>query len=100
MISKDDVRKCAKLARIRLSNEEIDLMSVQLIKIVEMIEELDNVNTADVVPLTSVLKTHQRLRVDQVTTSNLQAQLFANVSGNSADFAKQINCYIVPKVVE
>lgn len=100
MISKDGVRKSARLARIKLADEEVDAMYNQLVKIVTMIEELDNVNTADVTPLTSVLQNHQRLRVDQVMTSNLQAQLFANVTGNNAEFAKQINCYVVPKVVE
>jgi aspartyl/glutamyl-tRNA(Asn/Gln) amidotransferase C subunit len=75
-------------------------MVSQLSRIMEMIDTLKEVDTEHAEPLTSVLNSSQRVREDQVTVQNIQSKLFANIPGKDAEFAREVSCFIVPKVVE
>ena len=66
----------------------------------DMIDELNEVNCDNIEPLTSVSDMTQRTRSDEVMMENTVDDLFANVPGVNKDFAKEIKCFIVPKVVE
>jgi len=100
MITKEDVKKAAHLAKIKFSESDIEKYTLQLSNIMDMIEELQDVDTEGVEPLTSVHNASARLRADDVTEGDLGADLFANAPGSDAAFAKEIKCFIVPKVVE
>ncbi|MDF2965177.1 MAG: gatC [Rickettsiaceae bacterium] len=100
MITKEDVKRCAKLSRIKFEDDKLDYMAGQLSRIMEMIDQLKEVDTEGAIPLTSVLEANLRMREDAVTTHNIEDKLFTNVPGQDAEFAKEIKCYIVPKVVE
>ena len=43
---------------------------------------------------------YQRTREDEVTAGDIADQLFANVPAKNAEFAKEVKCFIVPKMVE
>ncbi len=58
------VRKIAKLARLKLSEPEIKLYQGQLVKILESMEELNELDTAQVEPTTSVLGLTNVMRED------------------------------------
>lgn len=100
MITQEDVKKAARLAKLRFSDAEIAKYTAQLGSIMDMIEDLQKVDTNDIKPLTSVHDANLRLREDKVTEGDLGKELFANAPGKNAAFAKEINCFIVPKVVE
>jgi len=100
MITQEDVKKAARLAKIQFSESDIGKYTLQLGNIMDMIEDLKEVDTDNVEPLTSVHDAFLRLREDEVTEKDLGASLFANAPGSSAAFAKEIKCFIVPKVVE
>jgi aspartyl-tRNA(Asn)/glutamyl-tRNA(Gln) amidotransferase subunit C len=100
MISREDVKKSAKLSRIKIEDDKLDYMAGQLSRIMEMIDQLKEVDTENATPLTSVVEANLRMREDEVTTKNIEDKLFANVPGKDAEFAREIKCYIVPKVVE
>ncbi len=55
MIAEDDVRYVAKLARIRLDDDEIPRMTGELAKILAHIDKMSELDTADVAPTAHVL---------------------------------------------
>ena len=63
-ITQDDVRKIAKLAKLRLTPQEIELYQSQFSKILDSMAELSKLDTKDVPPTTSVLGLSNVLRED------------------------------------
>ncbi|KAA3646583.1 MAG: Asp-tRNA(Asn)/Glu-tRNA(Gln) amidotransferase subunit GatC [Chloroflexi bacterium] len=61
----DEVKHIAHLARLELSAEELELYRQQLSSILDHVAQLDELDTADVEPLTSVLAEQSELRVDE-----------------------------------
>lgn len=100
MISVGVVKKVARLAKLSINESEIERYTVQLSNIMDMISQMDQADTNSVVPMTSVCSGDPVMREDLVTDGNLVEALFRNAPGKTADFAKEIKCFIVPKVVE
>jgi len=63
-ISRDDVEHVAHLARLHLSDEEVDRMQTQLSNILEAIETLRDVDTSHVGPTASVIQLENVMRED------------------------------------
>lgn len=93
-LSKDNVRKVAGLARLRLSEGEMEKYAAQLNNIMKFVEQLNEVNTDKVDPLPSPVDINLKLRKDAVTDGNIQAAVLANAPEALEGF------YVVPKVVE
>lgn len=100
MITNDEVKKIARLAKLKFSDLEISNLATQLTNIMNMIDDLNEVDCENVEPLTSVCDMNLIMRKDEVSVGNISDELFSNVPGKSAEFAKEIKCFIVPKVVE
>ena len=100
MITQEEVRKVAKLARLRLTDAEVVGYTSQLGNIMDMIDDMLEVDCEGVEPLRSVCEMTPHLREDKITESDLSAELFNNAPGKDAQFAKEIKCFIVPKVIE
>jgi aspartyl-tRNA(Asn)/glutamyl-tRNA(Gln) amidotransferase subunit C len=88
------VRKVAKLARIRTTDAEAEVLSGELSKILKMIEQLNEVNTDGVEPMTSVIEMKMPEREDVVTDGGIPDKILANAPEQTAGF------FVVPKVVE
>ena len=88
------VRKVAKLARIRTTDAEAEVLSGELSKILKMIEQLNEVNTDGIEPLTSVIEMKMPEREDAVTDGGIPEKILANAPEQAAGF------FVVPKVVE
>ncbi len=88
------VRKVAKLARIRTTDAETEVLSGELSKILKMIEQLNEVNTDGVEPMTSVIEMKMPEREDKVTDGGIPEKILANAPEHTAGF------FVVPKVVE
>ena len=88
------VRRIAKLARIRVSDEEVARLQTELSGILGWIEQLNEVDVSGVAPLAGV--SHQRLpmREDVVTDGNQADAILANAPARADHF------FTVPKVVE
>ena len=99
-ISNEEVRKVAKLARLKFTEQEIQNFTTQICSIMDMIDSIDEVDCDNVEPLTSVSNSNQRFREDEISTDVTIEDLFKNVPGKDANLAKEIKCFIVPKVVE
>ncbi|MCC8418358.1 MAG: Asp-tRNA(Asn)/Glu-tRNA(Gln) amidotransferase subunit GatC [Rickettsia endosymbiont of Glossina mortisans submortisans] len=100
MITKEEAQKIAKLARLKFEEDTVEKFSAQLSTIMNMIDILNEIDCKDIEPLTSVSNMNARMREDVVTSSDLSNNLFDNVSGNSAQLAKEVKYFITPKVVE
>ena len=93
-VTNDQVRHIAKLARIAMSDEEIARLAPELNNILGWIEQLAEVNTDGVEPLTAVIDQKLRLRNDVVNDGNIRDQVLANAPEAQHGF------FAVPKVIE
>jgi aspartyl-tRNA(Asn)/glutamyl-tRNA(Gln) amidotransferase subunit C len=100
MISDIELKKLQTLARLSFSGGEAKEFSTKLESVLNMINQIHEVECQNVEPLRSVCEMSQRLREDKVNEANLSDDLFKNVPGKSVDLAREIKCFIVPKVVE
>ena len=88
------VRHIAKLARIAMSDSEIEAMVPELNAILGWVEQLGEVNTDGVEPLTAVIDQPLRLRDDVVTDGDCRDAVLANAPEGQHGF------FAVPKVIE
>jgi aspartyl-tRNA(Asn)/glutamyl-tRNA(Gln) amidotransferase subunit C len=93
-VSTEQVRHIAKLARIAMSDEEIERLAPELNNILGWVEQLSEVNTDGVEPLTAVINQKLRLRDDVVTDGNIRDEVLANAPEAQHGF------FAVPKVIE
>jgi aspartyl-tRNA(Asn)/glutamyl-tRNA(Gln) amidotransferase subunit C len=93
-VSPEQVRHIAKLARIAMSDEELDRLLPELNNILGWVEQLAEVNTDGVEPLTAVIDQKLRLRADVVTDGDIRDDVLANAPEPQHGF------FGVPKVIE
>jgi aspartyl-tRNA(Asn)/glutamyl-tRNA(Gln) amidotransferase subunit C len=87
----DDV---ALLARLKLSNEEKELFSAQLGKVIGYIDTLNELDTTDVDPTSHVLPLKNVFRDDVVAPSLLREKTLQNAPESKDGFFR------VPKIIE
>ncbi len=90
----DTVRRIARLAKIHVDDAELVPLADELNNILGWIEQLDEVDTDGVAPMTSVVEMVQRLRADVVNDGDRQEDVLANAPDPADGF------FTVPKVVE
>jgi len=88
------VRHIAHLARIAIAEEEIDDLKGELNAILAFVEQLAEVDIAEVEPMTSVAPMEMKKRPDQVTDGGIPDDILRNAP------ASQDHYFLVPKVVE
>ena len=93
-VDKATVAKIASLARIRMSDEEVEGMVPELNQILGWVEQLGEVDVAGVEPMTAVIPNKLRLRDDLVTDGGIRDQVLANAPAPEHGF------FGVPKVIE
>jgi aspartyl-tRNA(Asn)/glutamyl-tRNA(Gln) amidotransferase subunit C len=93
-VSEKEVRHVAKLARLALGDAEIAKMVPELNNILGWVEQLGEVDTDGVEPLTAVIDNHLRLRDDVVTDGGIRDQVLVNAPDAQHGF------FAVPKVIE
>ena len=93
-VSEKEVRHVAKLARLALSDAEIDKMVPELNNILGWVEQLGEVDTDGVEPLTAVIDQKLRLRDDVVDDGDVRDKVLRNAPDAQHGF------FAVPKVIE
>lgn len=88
------VRKIARLARIEVTEPEVAHYAKELNHILGWIEQLNEVDTKEVAPMTRVVDVKLPRRPDIVTNGDKQADILANAPATAAGY------FVVPKVVE
>ncbi|MCS6976443.1 MAG: Asp-tRNA(Asn)/Glu-tRNA(Gln) amidotransferase subunit GatC [Gemmatales bacterium] len=90
----DQVRWVAHLARLELTEEEFQLFTGQLTRIVDFIDQLQEVKTEGVEPLAHALPIHNVFRPDEPAPSLSVDEALANAPARKGDF------YSVPAVLD
>ena len=94
MISKDNVKYVADLARIHLREEEIEHLTTDLEKILQYINKLDTLDVGQIEPTSHVLPIKNVLREDKVRPSLTQEEVL------KFSVEKKDGAFKVPKVIE
>ena len=93
-IDKNTTLKIAKLSRIKIDNSEIEELSAELNSILDWVEQLNEVNTDNVEPLSNVSMSKLPFREDIQNNEDKSNDVLSNAP------EKLENYYVVPKVVE
>ena len=88
------VARIAALARIKVTEPELQAMVPELNGILEWVEQLGEVDVSGVEPMTAVIENHLRLRDDVVTDGGIRDAVLANAPAAEHGF------FGVPKVIE
>ncbi len=88
------VRHIAKLARIAVSDVEVEALVPELNNILGWIEQLQEVDVAGVEPMTAVIPNKLRLRADEITDGGIRDLVLSNAPVAEHGF------FAVPKVIE
>ena len=88
------IKHISKLSRISVDDVKADKLAGDLNSIFNFIEKLNELNTDNVEPLTSVAETTLKLRADEVKSENIRDQILKNSPEENEDF------FVVPRVVE
>ena len=90
----EDVRNIAHLARLHLDDTDVETYAAELSSILDLVDQMNAVDTGGVEPLANPLDATQRLRDDEVTETD-QRDKFQRIAPDVAD-----GLYRVPKVIE
>jgi aspartyl-tRNA(Asn)/glutamyl-tRNA(Gln) amidotransferase subunit C len=93
-VDKNTVKRVARLARIALPEERLEPMAKELNAILAWVEQLNEVDTSSVEPMTSVIKMSLKMREDVVTDGKAATDVVLNAPSG------EDNYFAVPKVVE
>jgi len=88
------VRRIARLARIKITDEEAKALEAELSGILDWVKQLDEVDTGSVEPMTRVVPIALKQRHDVVTDGDIADDVTRNAPVTEDHF------YVVPKVVE
>ena len=88
------IKHISKLSRILVDEKKAEKLAGDLNSIFNFIEKLNELNTDNVEPLTSVAETTLKFRSDEVKNQNIREQIIKNSPEDNEDF------FVVPKVVE
>ena len=93
-LTPDDVKKIAHLAKITLSEVDLTIYTNELGRILDFVEQMNQIDTASIRPLTNPLQISQPLRNDEVTEKN-QRDAFQAIAP-----LVDAGLYLVPKVID
>ena len=88
------IKHISKLSRISVDDAKVNKLAGDLNSIFDFIEKLNELNTDNVEPLTSVAETTLKLRADEVKSENIRDHILKNSPEENEDF------FVVPRVVE
>ncbi|SBS27410.1 Glutamyl-tRNA(Gln) amidotransferase subunit C [Marinomonas aquimarina] len=93
-LEKQDVLKIAHLARLALDDNDAEQYQHSLTSVLDLVEQMQSVDTDGVEPLSHPLEAKQRLREDVVTEENRREAFLANAPQTEAGL------FLVPKVID
>lgn len=94
IVDKDLVLNIAELAQLQIEDDEIDHYVDSLGRILQLVEEMQSVDTQGVEPVSNPLDGTQRLREDRVTEEDQRELFLANAPESEQGL------FLVPRVVE
>lgn len=100
-LSRQDIEKVAHLARLAMNEQEIPTHVKNLSNILQLVDQMNAVDTTNIAPMAHPLDIPQPLRHDAVTETN-QRELFQSIAPmlDNGEPATKAGLYLVPKVIE
>ncbi len=92
-ISSSDVRKVAKLARLELQEDQIEAYTAQLEKILTYIDQLQEIDTKNIIPTTRAVEVVNAMREDIVEVNCSREEILNQAPHREGDFFR------VPKIL-
>ena len=92
-ITKKDILKVANLARLELSENEVNSMTEQVGKILSYVEKLNELDTNDIEPTTHAISINNAFREDEVKQSLPQQKALQNGPLQNGE------AFVVPKII-
>ena len=103
-LDKEAVARIARLARLKVPEEELGALAGELSGILAWIEQLNEVDTKNIEPMSSVSDVTLPMRQDKVTDGGIAGKVLANAPGGAVyidpDDRNAGGFFTVPKVVE
>ncbi|OQY20423.1 MAG: aspartyl/glutamyl-tRNA(Asn/Gln) amidotransferase subunit C [Desulfobacteraceae bacterium 4572_35.1] len=93
-ITRAEVEKVARLSRLTFSDQELEALTQDMDAILNHVEQLNELDTDDIVPMAHAVPFENAFR-DDVVTASIGSELALQNAPNSAD-----GCFGVPKVIE
>jgi aspartyl-tRNA(Asn)/glutamyl-tRNA(Gln) amidotransferase subunit C len=93
-LQREEVEKIAHLARISLREQDIDVYTHHLSEILNLVAQMNTVNTTGLTPMAHPLDAVVRLRTDVISETN-QRDYFQQIAPQV-----EAGLYLVPKVIE
>ncbi len=93
-LDRKTVAHIATLARIKVPESDLDAMAKELDTIIHWVEQLGEVDTSEVEPMTGAVRVTLPRRKDEITDGNCRDKILANAPEQAHGF------FLVPKVVE
>ena len=93
-IDKDKIKHISKLARISVDEKKIEDLTKDLSSIFKFVEKLNELNTDNIEPLSSILNEPLRSRKDEISDGQIREKILENSPEKNEEF------FIVPKVIE
>ncbi len=93
-LSKEQVKKVAGLARLRMEDEKLEYLAPQLSNIIGFVEQLSELDTDNVEPLANVVDVELPLREDVVSDGDCADKVLANAAEENQGY------FVVPKIIE
>jgi aspartyl-tRNA(Asn)/glutamyl-tRNA(Gln) amidotransferase subunit C len=93
-VDEKTVKRVARLARIKVKDEDVPRLAGELNVILDFVEQLNEVDVADVQPMTSVVAVKMKMRDDVVSDGYMAKDVTKNAPASEDEF------FMVPKVVE
>ena len=93
-LTPDDVKKIAHLARLGINESDIDGYASNLSNILDLVEQMNSIDTSNVSPMAHPQDVSQRLRADEVLEEN-QRERFQKIAPLTEN-----GLYLVPQVIE
>ncbi len=93
-LDRENVRAIAQLARVKVPEESLDSLAGELNNILGWVEQLGEVDTDGVAPMTSVVAATLKRREDIVDDGDMAEDVLANAPEETRNF------FVVPKVIE
>ena len=93
-VTPQDVEKVALLARLAISESDLLEVTERFARVLNLVDELNTIDTESVIPMSNPHDMKQRLRPDIVTTDDNRRALMASAP------AKEQGYFLVPKVID
>ncbi|GGK80872.1 Asp-tRNA(Asn)/Glu-tRNA(Gln) amidotransferase subunit GatC [Amphritea balenae] len=93
-LDRSDVEKIAHLARLQIAEQDVQEYAENLTSILDLVDQMQAVDTSAVAPMAHPLDAVQRLRIDEVTEGNQRDNL------QTVAPAVEAGLFQVPKVIE